>query len=125
MTTDQRSLCEFAQRVKLVNSRACPNVSRITEIGSWACSSGRCRRNSAGKVHQILEQLPDHFFCRLSSLAAVTRVLDGSHGSNLKLLTILGLKNYGITRVREVTTVRNFLGAYVRIRDGYAVFKRF
>ncbi len=60
-----------------------------------------------------------------SSLAAVTRVLDGSHGSNLKLLTILGLKNYGITRVREVTTVRNFLGAYVQIRDGYAVLKRF
>ena len=49
----------------------------------------------------------------------------GSHGANLKLLKIRGLIDACITKVREVTKARNFLGLIVRIRDGYAVLKRF
>ena len=35
---------------------------------------------------------------------------DCSHGSNLKLLTIQGLIDACITKVREVTKISNFLG---------------
>ena len=35
---------------------------------------------------------------------------DGSRGSNLKLLKIWGLIDVCITKVREVTKARNFLG---------------
>ena len=42
---------------------------------------------------------------------------DGSHSANLKLLKIGLLVDVYITKVRDVTKVRNVLGA-VRIRDG-------
>jgi hypothetical protein len=48
-------------------------------------------------------------FLLLLPLAAITSVLDGSHDSNLKLLTIGILIDVGITKVREVTKARNFL----------------
>ena len=41
---------------------------------------------------------------------------DGSRGANFKLLKIRGAIDVCITKVREVTEVRNFLGI-VRIRD--------
>jgi hypothetical protein len=37
----------------------------------------------------------------------------GSHGANLKLLKISGLTDVLITKAREVTKVRNFLGLLV------------
>jgi len=53
-----------------------------------------------------------------------------NHGSSLKLLKLIGLIDIRITKVREVTKVRNVLGSlrdvlYAAIRDGYAVLKRF
>jgi hypothetical protein len=60
------------------------------------------------QLRRHLPSLKDSYCC--CPLRRSHVVYDGSHGSNLKLLKIDILTDASITKVREVTKTRNFLG---------------